>query len=93
MSCRVALVRTDVSDEFNATFIRVTRIDELETTANVVPSSLILEILLKEGLNSSEMSVLTRTTRHNVPEDAILHSHRRENLRSYKREFASELYY
>jgi hypothetical protein len=29
------------------------------------------------------MSVLTRTTRRNIPEDTILHSHRRENLKSY----------
>jgi hypothetical protein len=26
---------------------------------------------------------LTRATRHNIPEDTILHSHRRENLKSY----------
>jgi hypothetical protein len=30
MLCRVALVRTDVSEELNASFIRVTRIGELE---------------------------------------------------------------
>jgi hypothetical protein len=30
---RVALVRTDVSDELSASFIRVTRIDELGTIA------------------------------------------------------------
>jgi hypothetical protein len=29
------------------------------------------------------MSVLTRATRRNNPEDIILHSHRRENLKSY----------
>jgi hypothetical protein len=29
------------------------------------------------------MSVLTRATWRNIPEDAILHSHRRENLKSY----------
>jgi hypothetical protein len=33
---------------------------------------------------SSETSVLTRATRHNNPEDTILHSHRRVNLKSYK---------
>jgi hypothetical protein len=32
MLCRVALVRTDVSEEPGASFIRVTRIGELETT-------------------------------------------------------------
>jgi hypothetical protein len=32
---RVALVRTDVSEEHSASFIRVTRIGELETTLAV----------------------------------------------------------
>jgi hypothetical protein len=51
--------------------------------ANVVPSSLILVTLTMETLSSSETSVLTRTTRRNILEDGILHSHRRENLKSY----------
>jgi hypothetical protein len=36
-----------------------------------------------ETLRSSETSVLTRATRRNISEDAIPHSHRRENLISY----------
>jgi hypothetical protein len=52
---RVALVRTDVSEELSASFIRVARIGELGTmlavTSNrrVVPSSTILVTLMNEA--------------------------------------------
>jgi hypothetical protein len=37
-----------------------------------------------EAIPSSETSVHTRYTRRHAPEDGILHSYRRENLKSYK---------
>jgi hypothetical protein len=77
MLCHVAIVRTDVSEERSASFIRVhlvflRSVHRLLVTATVVRTSPIHVTVIKEALYPSETLVLTRTTRRNISEDAIL---------------------
>jgi Na+-transporting NADH:ubiquinone oxidoreductase subunit NqrC len=44
---------------------------------------LLVVTLIMEAIRSSETSVITRGTMPNYPEDGILHSRRREYLKSY----------
>jgi hypothetical protein len=72
MICRVDLVRADVSEERRASFIRVTRIGALGTLA-----------VTRNRRMLQRNTVLIRAAGPNIPEDGILHSHRRENLKYY----------
>jgi hypothetical protein len=54
---------------------------QLLATASVDSNSLNLSTLIMEAIRSSVSSVLTRATWRHIPEDDILHSLRRENLK------------
>jgi hypothetical protein len=60
------------------------RVHLVRTDVSEELSSPILVTLMVEVLRSSETSVFTKTTWHNNSKDTILHSHRRENRKSYK---------
>jgi hypothetical protein len=68
-------VLTDVSEERIASIFRVE--EKKKSASEPAWTSANLG-------RSSETSVNTTSTRGLIPEDGFLHSHRRENLRSYK---------
>jgi hypothetical protein len=71
---RVAFVRAEVSEELIASIIRAIRISELGTLA---------ETSNRSTLRRNTTPVLTRAILRHIPEDGILHSYRRETLKSY----------
>jgi hypothetical protein len=77
----VALVTTDISGKRGSVVLR--SVLQLLVTAYVLPREQILVTLMVAAIRSSETSVLIIATQRHVPEDGILHSHRRENLKSY----------
>jgi hypothetical protein len=64
--------------------LRMSAVTSQLVTANIVASPPILVTLMMEVTRSSETSVFTRVTWHNIPEHDILHSHQHENLKPYK---------
>jgi hypothetical protein len=68
--CRVALVRTDVSEELSASFIRVTRTGELGTTLAVtsyrrtlrIPSDLVLVLVFLRSVRRLLVTASVVTT-------------------------------
>jgi hypothetical protein len=69
---RVALVRTDISEELSSSIIRVTRIGELGATLVVTSNQRTLRRNMMAALSTYETSVLTRAIPCNIPEDGIL---------------------
>jgi hypothetical protein len=56
---------------------------QLLVITKIVPSSPIPVTLTMEARRSSETSVATRATRRNIAKDVILHSLRRDSIKSY----------
>jgi hypothetical protein len=77
MLSRVAIVRIDISEECIDKLLR------LIVPITDVSSLQVLVTLIMEVICLCEESVLTRATIRHISEDDILHSHCREDLKSY----------
>jgi hypothetical protein len=56
---------------------------QLLVTANILLNWGNLPALMLEAIRSSETSVIIKATRSHISENGLLHSHHRENLKSY----------
>jgi hypothetical protein len=80
------MVLTDASEERIATIFRVEE-KRSKHLLSLVPRSRIFlfsSTLKMEAMRSSESADYTIPTQRHIPEDRFLHSHRHENLKSYK---------
>jgi hypothetical protein len=90
MSRRVALVRTDVSEELNASFIRVTRIGELGTTRAVTSNRRTLQIyrngdvLIRMMLCSVSSSESAASNSTYLADHTLLFSQQQETQARYR---------
>jgi hypothetical protein len=64
----VAFARTDVSEESSASIVKF---GKNLVAAYDIPSSLVLSIQIMEAICSFETLVITRATRHHIPEEGI----------------------
>jgi hypothetical protein len=55
----------------------------IRVLGEAAPSSLILFTVMTEAIRSFETLVRSIATRYHISEEHVLHSHRRENLKSY----------
>jgi hypothetical protein len=86
MLLRLALVRTDVSEERIAFIIRVKIVGELGMLAVTSNRSMLLTDSCHpddSGYMFSRNATYLKATRRNIPEDIILQSHSRGILKSY----------
>jgi hypothetical protein len=74
----IDILLTDVSEERIASILSV-----YSYLLTLVHRSWISSTLKMEAIRSSETSVNKISTRRHIPEDGILHSHRRVNLKSH----------